>query len=198
MFTQLLLPISNVILTRIAANLGDATVAALGVGSRIESVAMIGLIALSSVIIPFLGQNFGAKNLERIKAANRFSLKFAIVWGIISWITLALLSDIIALTFSKDLEIKGLITEYFWIVPFGFTFQGISLLISASCNALDRPLYSTSINIMRLFVFLVPSVYLGAQFWGSKGFFLGITLGNIATGAIAWFWFNSKILPRTL
>ena len=59
-FTQLLFPIANLILIRIAANLGDSTVAAFGVGSRIEAIAMIGLISLATVIIPFLGQNFGA------------------------------------------------------------------------------------------------------------------------------------------
>ena len=197
-FSQLLLPISSVILTRIAAELGVETVAALGVGSRIESVAMIGLIALSSVIIPFLGQNFGAKKFERIKDANSFSLKFTIIWGTFSWIILALLSEIIALTFTKDITIQGHIKEFFWIVPFGFTFQGISMLISASCNALDRPLHSTLINVMRLFVFLVPSVYLGAIIWGSTGFFLGISLGNLATGVIAWIWFKNNILPKAL
>jgi len=198
MFTQLLLPISTLILTRIAADLGDETVAALGVGSRIESVAMIGLISLSSILIPFIGQNFGAKKFRRIKDANRFSLKFAIIWGTISWIILALFSEMIAWTFTKDIVIQELIIEFFWIVPFGFSFQGISMLISASCNALNRPLLSTSINIMRLFVFLIPSVYLGSKIWGSTGFFLGIALGNLATGLIAWFWFKSKILPRTL
>ena len=57
MLTQLLFPISNAFLTRIAADLGEATVAAFGVGTRIESIAMIGYMALSSVLIPFFGQN---------------------------------------------------------------------------------------------------------------------------------------------
>ncbi|MDG2063832.1 MAG: MATE family efflux transporter, partial [SAR324 cluster bacterium] len=55
MLTQLLFPFSNAVLTRIAAELGEATVAAFGVGTRIESIAMIGSMALSSVIIPFIG-----------------------------------------------------------------------------------------------------------------------------------------------
>ena len=46
MVTQLLFPFSNAVLTRIAADLGDATVAAFGVGTRIESIAMIGSMAL--------------------------------------------------------------------------------------------------------------------------------------------------------
>ena len=75
MLTQLLFPISNAVLTRIAADLGEDTVAAFGVGTRIESIAMIGSMALSSVLIPFIGQNFGAGKNDRIIQANRFSIK---------------------------------------------------------------------------------------------------------------------------
>ena len=171
MLTQLLFPVSNAVLTRIAADLGDATVAAFGVGTRIESLAMIGSMALSSVIIPFIGQNYGAKYFERIKTASRFVLRFALIWGITAWAFLALFSGGIAWAFSDDLEIQALIKQFFWIVPFGFGFHGISQLISASCNALHRPFHSTTINIMRLFLFLIPLFYLGSQIWGTTGFF---------------------------
>lgn len=74
MLTQLLFPISNEVLTRIAADLGHATVSAFGVGTRIESIAKIGSMALSSVLIPFIGQNFGAGKHERIVQASHFFL----------------------------------------------------------------------------------------------------------------------------
>ena len=48
--SQIIYPFSNLILTSIAASIGDKTVAAFGVGSRIEAIAMIGAMALSSVI----------------------------------------------------------------------------------------------------------------------------------------------------
>jgi putative MATE family efflux protein len=198
MLTQLLFPLSNAVLTRLAADLGDATVAAFGVGTRIESLAMIGSMALSSVIIPFIGQNYGANNFDRIKTASRFILRFALIWGGTAWVFLALISGGIAWAFTDDPEIQTLIKQFFWIVPFGFGFHGISQLISASCNALHRPFHSTTINILRLFLFLIPLVYLGSQIWGTTGFFFGIALGNLATGATAWLWFRSSILPGVL
>ena len=197
-FTQLLFPFSNAVLTRLAANISEEAVAAFGVGTRIESLAMIGSMALSSVIIPFIGQNYGANNFDRIKTASRFSLYFAMIWGGTAWVFLALISTVIAWAFTNDPEIQDLIKQYYWIVPFGFGFHGISQLISASCNALHRPFHSTTINIMRLFLFLIPLVYLGSQFWGTTGFFVGIALGNLATGVIALLWFRSSILPGAL
>ena len=61
--TQLLFPISNAIMTRIAADLGDSTVAAFGVGTRIEALAMIGSISLSVVLIPYYRTKFWSKKI---------------------------------------------------------------------------------------------------------------------------------------
>ena len=196
--TQLLFPISNAIMTRIAANLGDSTVAAFGVGTKIEALAMIGSISLSVVLIPFIGQNFGARKFGRIEDASLFSLRFALVWGFTAWVILALFSGLIAWTFTDVPEIRGFYKQFFWIVPFGFAFHGLSQLVSASCNAPHRPFHSTTINIMRLFLLLIPLVYLGSQIWSTIGFFVGIALGNLATGGIAWFWFRVSILPIAL
>ena len=194
MLTQLLFPISNAFLTRIAADLGEATVAAFGVGTRIESIAMIGFMALASVLIPFIGQNYGAGKNDRIIQANKLSIRFAMIWGTTAWGVLALLSGSIAWAFADDSFLQDFIKQFLWIVPSGFAFHGISQLISASCNALHRPFHSTAINIMRLFLILIPLVYLGSHLWNTAGFFFGIATGNFVTGLIAWVWYRSSII----
>ena len=194
MLTQLLFPISNAFLTRIAADLGEATVAAFGVGTRIESIAMIGFMALASVLIPFIGQNYGAGKNDRIIQANKFSKRFAMIWGTTAWGVLALISGSIARTFADDSSVQDFIKQFFWIVPSGFAFHGISQLISASCNALHRPFHSTVINILRLFLILIPLVYIGSHFWSTTGFFFGITACNFVTGVVAWIWYRSSII----
>ena len=72
-------------MTRITVDLGEGTVAAFGMGARVESLAMIGPMALSAVIIPFIRKNFGAKYFDRIKDASRFLLLFALVWVGTAW-----------------------------------------------------------------------------------------------------------------
>ena len=194
MLTQVLFPISNAFLTRIAADLGDATVAAFGVGTRIESIAMIGIMALASVLIPFIGQNYGAGKNDRIIEANRFSIRFAMIWGATAWGVLSILSGCIAWTFADDSVVQVYIKQFLWIVPFGFAFNGISQLLSASCNALYRPFHSTAINIIRLFLILIPLVYFCSHLWNTAGFFFGIAVGNFVTGLIVWIWFRGSMM----
>ena len=116
------------------------------------------------------------------------------IWGATAWGVLALLSGSIAWTFADDSLIQDFIKQFFRIVPFGFAFHGISQLISASCIALHCPFHSTAINIIRLFLILIPLVYLGSYLWNTAGFFFGIAAGNFVTGVIAWLWYRSSII----
>ena len=70
---------------------------------------MIGSMALSSVIIPFIGQNYRANNFDRIKTKSQFTLRFTFIWGGATWIFLALISASIAWAFTDAPEIQALI-----------------------------------------------------------------------------------------
>lgn len=65
--TNLLVPLSSGILTRIIAGYGSEAVAAFGVATRVESLAMVGIQAMSTALTPFVGQNFGANQCNRIR-----------------------------------------------------------------------------------------------------------------------------------
>ena len=53
---------------------------------------------------------------------------------------------------------------------------------------------AAAINIMRLFLILIPLVYLGSNLWNTPGFFFGISAANFVTGMIAWLWYRSSII----
>ena len=57
----------SMILTRIVADFGDTAVAVLNIGSQIESIAWMSAEGFSSAISAFIGQNFGAGKIDRIK-----------------------------------------------------------------------------------------------------------------------------------
>lgn len=57
---NMLTPIAAAVLTAIVATYGEAAVAAFGVGSRIESIACLVVLAMSMTLPPFISQNFGA------------------------------------------------------------------------------------------------------------------------------------------
>lgn len=188
--TNMMTPLAAFILTGIAARSGAHAVAGYGVGTRIEAIALVVIMALSSALTPFVGQNFGAGNIERIKAGLRGAIIFTVAWEFIMAIALYVGGDWLASLFTNDAETRKAIVLYLWMVPIGYGFQGMVMLICSTLNALHRPLYGTLISSLRLFALAVPLAVLGGWFWGAPGLFGGVAAANILAGILTLGWLS--------
>ena len=183
--TNVLVPLSIGVLTRIAANFGPRAVASVGVGTRIEAFALVLVMALSSVLVPFIGQNLGANKIERICRAKHYSVWFSLMWGAICWMIFLIVGRQISSVFTGDPKVAMGITHYLWIVPIGYGFQGIFMVINASFNAVNKPFLSSALHVVRFFILYVPLCYFGAKLFGLNGAFWGVCLSNIAAGTLS-------------
>ena len=184
--TNMMEPLSMAVITRMISEYGKEAVAAFGVGGRLEALSLIGIWALSMAITPFVGQNFGAGNSDRIRAALRFGVKFSLVWGGVMFTVLYLLSGIIAPIFNDNKAVIASVILFLQIIPISYAMYGISTLVNSTFNALGKPLQASLVIILHLFVFVLPLAYLGSKVYGLKGIFVGIAVGNAAVGIIAY------------
>lgn len=191
--TQLIFPISMGVITRIVSQFGKEAVAAFGVGGRIEMFVLSPLMALSSVLIPFIGQNLGAGKTGRIKESLKLSHLFSFGFGLILFLIFLATSRFIAPLFNSNPEVYSAITLYLSIVSLGFGLQGILFINASAFNALNAPLNSTLVNLLRTAILYIPLAYLGAKFLGIKGIFLGACLSAIISGIVSWKWIKQKI-----
>ncbi len=183
---NMLTPIAAAILTAIVATYGDSAVAAFGVGSRIESIACLVVLAMSMTLPPFISQNFGAGNMQRVEEGYKTSVKFVLIWQFIIYAILVLLAPWIADVFSKEQEVADIIKLFIWIMPLGYGLQGIIILTNSSFNALHKPMVALTLSVIRLFICYVPLTYIGCQLYGLEGFFLGGLLGNVLMAMISY------------
>ena len=183
---NMMTPLAAGIMTAIAAGFGDSTVAAFGVGARIEPIATLLVLAISSSLPPLISQNYGAGRLDRIKEAYRIATRFILVWQLIIYLLLAVGAGILASIFSEDPEVVEAIKLFVWIMPLGYGLQGIIILTNSSLNALHRPLNALILSIARFFVFYVPLAYVGSVYFGLYGFFAGAVCGNLLMAMISW------------
>lgn len=183
---NMLTPIAAAIMTAVVAKFGEPAVAAFGVGSRIESIACLVVLALSMTLPPFISQNFGAGHMSRVKEAFLSSVKFVMIWQVIIFGVLCLTSSIIADVFAKEQEVADIIKLFIWILPLGYGFQGVIILTNSSFNALHKPMVALVLSIIRLFVCYVPLAYIGSLYFGLLGLFVGALLGNIVMAAISY------------
>jgi Na+-driven multidrug efflux pump len=189
----MLTPIAAAIMTAMIANFGTSAVGAFGVGSRIESIASLVVLALSMTLPPFISQNLGAGKIDRVICAFKTSLKFVMIWQFVVYVVLLLTAGLIAKGFSDDQGVIELIKLFIWILPLGYGLQGVIILSNSSFNALHLPMSALVMSVIRLFVFYVPFAYIGSKVAGIEGMFVGALLGNFFTALISYRWFMRQV-----
>jgi len=180
--TNMLGPLANGILVAWVAKYGTEAVAAYGVGSRLEPLALIVIMAFTASLPPFVGQNHGAGQNDRIESAVIKSIQFILVWQMLVYAGLCLFAEPISLLFSDDEAVRSIIKTFIYILPISYAGLGISLVSTATINSLHKPRISLGINTLRLFFLYIPLAWLGNHFWGLTGLFWGCALANLLLG----------------
>ena len=183
---NMLTPIAAAIMTAIAASYGESVVAGFGVGTRIESIASLVVLAMSMTLPPFISQNFGAGHMHRVKQAYKTSIKFVLFWQVFVYLLLIITAPWIASIFAKEQKVADIIILFMWILPLGYGLQGIVILTNSSFNALHKPMMALMLSVVRLFVCYVPLAYLGSYLYGLHGFFVGALIGNLIMAFISY------------
>lgn len=196
--SNILIPITAAVVTALVATYGAESVAAWGVGSRLESIASIVVLALSMSLPPFISQNFGAGQFKRIVASYQMCIKFIMVWQLFVFAVLALAAPYISSVFAGEASVAETITLFLLIVPLGYGLQGIIILTNSSFNALHKPIAAMWLSIIRLFVCYIPCTALGSYLYGLKGLFWGCVIANMAAAAVSYYWFNRELKKEKL
>ena len=190
-------PISVGVITSFLAVYGASTVAGFGIASRLESLALIAIIATSSSIGPFVGQNWGAQRLDRVQLALRKSYLFCVGWGLLMLITLAFSSPCLSSLFYPDPAVVAVATRYLWLVPFSYGAIGIIQVSSAALNAMGKPLPSIVMTGIHMFGLYIPLAYLGSQVAGPTGIFTAAMISNLLVGIGAFVWMRRLCRQRS-
>jgi putative MATE family efflux protein len=194
---RLIIPVSIGIITRMVAIFGVEAVAAFGVASRLEFFVLSVVFTLSMVALPFVGQNHGAQKPDRIKTGLKYSYIFSLAWGGICLIIFLLLSNNIVALFNDDPDIVRLASLYLVIVSISFGLYGIQMISSSSFNALNKPLNSAFLSIVRMFILYVPLAWVGSQFYGVTGIFIAAAVANILSGGLGFIWIRKTLAGST-
>ncbi|MDX1320761.1 MAG: MATE family efflux transporter, partial [Oceanospirillum sp.] len=186
--SSILTPVSAAILTRIVAGYGNEAVASFGVGSRIESISLIVVFALSMTLPPFVSQNLGAEQIRRVYQGVMGCFAFAMIWQGLVWLFLLLVQDPLVGAFAESgSNLAAHLHWFLWLVPLGLGLQGVVILANSTMNALHQPMIALRLSIVRLFVLYVPVCALGGWLFGLYGIFGGAVVANALMAMIS-FW----------
>lgn len=183
--TNMITPLSMGLITRLVATHGVAAVAAFGVASRIDMLALVVILALGNVLGPFVGQNWGGARYDRVREGVRLSQYFALAWGLFMVLLLAPPGRLIAALFNDNSQVIDNIYLYLWMVPFSYGLQGALRLAGYTLNVLNKPLYSMALTLIQMFILYIPLAYVGSHLMGLTGIFGAAAIAHTIAGLIA-------------
>jgi putative MATE family efflux protein len=194
MLSSLIGPISIGITIALLAAHGDVIVAAFGVVSRIEMLVTMILGALASSVAPFVGQNWGAKQDERVREGLSIAYRFCLFWGVACFIVLGLFGDYLVGLINDDEQLTEAAGWFMIIVPIGFGLMGVGQVAASVFIALGKPMPPTILSILRTVVVYIPMAIVFDRYWGYIGIFISLMVANVLFGGAAYAW--GKIMLR--
>jgi putative MATE family efflux protein len=179
LFPQLL----RSILTALAATVGGTVaVAAIAVGTRVESFATVVSGAVGTSIVPMVGQNFGAKKYERVDEIRKKKNFIAIIYGLLAFTIAVFFAKPVIRIFSDDPEVIAWAIVYLRIILFASMGLNLYNWMGQELNAIGKPKWSILINGLGTCLILIPAVYMGANLGGFTGMLLGLCIGQTLLG----------------
>ncbi|HIG42631.1 MAG TPA: MATE family efflux transporter [Gammaproteobacteria bacterium] len=197
MLNSLIGPVSMAIVLWLLSEHGSEVVAGFGITSRFEMLATMVLMSLSASIGPFVGQNWGARQTERVYQGLSMAYKFCLLWGLACFALLAPFGDELVMLVNDNPLLVESAGWYLLITPITFGILGIGMVSGSLFVALGKPMPTTILSLLRMFVFHIPLAVLLNSYWGYIGIFIATAIANIIIGGIALVW-SRRVLAREI
>jgi len=189
MLTRAIVPLGTYIITGMLAAYGTQVVAGYGAGVRVEFIATSVVLAISSVMISYVGQNYGAKKLDRLRQGFRFACAAGAVYSALMYAVLFFAVPYIAPLFNADLAIQETIVLYIRIAVTALAFQGGLNIVTSSYNAVGKPFHAALLSVLQMFVLYIPLSLLLAPIIGQAGIFVALAVSYVLASALGYVMF---------
>lgn len=197
MISQLLPSMSAILATKLLASFGTTAVAAWAIGSRYEFVAIVAVLALTMSMPPMVGRLLGAKQFDQIEKLISIAIRFILLFQLTIAALTFLGAHFLANLMTSDNNVATILHWHLTLVPVSLGTLGVCMLMVSLSNAIGQSYYALLISALRLFVFFLPCLWLGATLGGLEGLFIGALFGNILAGINAWMIFKKNFTRLT-
>ncbi|MBI3441164.1 MAG: MATE family efflux transporter [Proteobacteria bacterium] len=188
MISNMISPVSAAVIIWMVSDMGHGAVAALGITTRIEALAVVVFYALGAGVSIFTGQNYGAGNYGRIADITRIAAKYSMCWGAVIAALLWIFAKKIPLFFDQHPLVITYVTQYLHIVPISYGAMGVLITANAALNAMGKPLPATVLILLRAFGLYIPLAWLAERYYNFLGILMALFLTNIAIGLVSYLW----------
>ena len=164
-------------LMSIVNTFGTNVIAAYSVVMRISSLASLPAMNFAAALSTFVGQNIGAKKIERVRSGFIATLKMSSLISITVSAFVLLGSGFLMKLFTNDAEVIRIGKEYLMIVGAFYVIFSAMFSISGVMRGAGDTLIPMFISLISLWVIRIPSAWLLSREFGEIGIWWSMPIG---------------------
>ncbi|MFI5310919.1 MAG: MATE family efflux transporter [Gemmatimonadales bacterium] len=149
-----------VIVYSIARPFGAAAQAGFGIGMRVVQAGFMPVVALGFSVAPVAGQNFGARNAQRVRDTFRDGALMAVGAMVVLTIVCKIAPGAFVGVFSKDPAVIAVGEDYLRIVSWNFVASGLIFVASSMFQAMGNTMPSLVTSTARILIVAIPAIVL--------------------------------------
>lgn len=158
-----LISLSGAMVYWIIRDFGASAQAGYGIGGRLMQSIFLPVMAIAFAAGPVAGQNFGARQGDRVREAYRTSAWLGAALMIVTTLLCRSMPARLIAIFTSDAGVVSMGAEYLSIVAWNFVASGLNFTASGMFQALGNAWPSLACSAARLALFLAPALWMATQ-----------------------------------
>jgi putative MATE family efflux protein len=139
---------------------GSAAQAGFGIGQRIIQAGFMPVVALGFGVAPVAGQNFGARQAQRVRETFQRATLMAAFMMLLFSVVCYIVPEPMIRIFSSDEAVIGVGAEYLRIVSWSLVASGIVFVNGSMFQAMGNTIPPLVASLTRLLIVLFPAILL--------------------------------------
>ncbi len=187
------------IIGRVIATWGPVPIAVQKVGSQIEAISWMTASGFSTALGSFTGQNYGAKQWERIKQGYYVAMRIMTVVGVFATLLLIYGAEPLFKLFIQEPESVAVGVRYLQILGLSQLFMCMEITTAGAFNGLNKTLPPSFVSIFFTGLRVPGAILLSSTaLLGLEGVWWSISMTSVMKGIVLFVWFMALLMKSKL
>ena len=186
----------SMVLTRMVSGFGAEAIATQRVGGQIESVSWNTADGFGTALNAFIGQNYGAGKMDRVKKGYRASLITVGVWGLFITLLFVCFPEQISGVFFHEPTAIATAVGYMIIIGYSEAFMSVELMTVGALSGLGKTHLCSVISITLTSARIPLAILLSGTALGLLGIWWALTATSVVKGIVfvmAFYWITARM-----
>ena len=179
----------SLIISSMVAGWGAGAVAVQKVGGQIESISWMIASGFSMAVNAFVGQNYGAGKMRRVKSGYQMAMILMMVWGFLCTLALVVFPEFIFQIFIREQDVLPLGVSYLRILGVCQMFVCMEGCSTGVFNGLGETKVPSVVSVIFNLMRIPLALLLSATPLGLDGIWWAITISAICKGLVLTVWY---------